>query len=71
MVLCGDYKTRNKHESKNVRRHAQRFDDLLLQIGNGDVTESNGEIELPMELGNKVKSMEELILSVYPDIGNV
>lgn len=50
---------------------AQTFADLLLQLGNGDISETNGEIELPRKPGNKVGTMEEFISKMNPDISNI
>ena len=47
------------------------FSELLLKIGNEDVPETNGDITLPEELGNKVHTLHDLISAVYPDIGNL
>lgn len=61
--------------SENMRVHlhgdenAQNFTDILLQVGNGDRNDRHSDsITLTSELCQVVKSLDELMSTVYPDI---
>ncbi|XP_043474367.1 ATP-dependent DNA helicase pif1-like [Leptopilina heterotoma] len=47
-------------------QEAQQFSDLLLKIGQGDVEDNNGFIDVPSSLCTTVTSQEELINNVFP-----
>lgn len=50
---------------------AGEFAKLLLEIGNGKVPETNGEIEVTDEMGQIVHSLENLLASVYPNVSKL
>ena len=50
---------------------ALQFSNLLLDIGEGNITDENGEVSLSKELCEVVHSIEDLIEKVYPDIKDI
>lgn len=47
---------------------AEEFSKLLLNIGNGTISEVVGKINIPKNLGTVVKVRNSLINRIYPDI---
>ncbi|XP_046812126.1 ATP-dependent DNA helicase pif1-like [Lucilia cuprina] len=62
---------------QNMRVHlmgdesAKEFSKILLQIGDGNYNEVQGKIIIPSKLGIVVKTLDELISQIYPDIRNI
>lgn len=68
----------NKLELKtNMRvslssRDNRLFPEILLKVGNGDLTQNNGRIDLDNQnLCVLINNIQELVNSVYPDIDNI
>ena len=63
--------------TKNMRVHllgdknAGEFSKLLLQIGDGKLPETDGQVNIPDQLCTVVSTLEELTTSVYPGIENL
>ncbi|XP_053592995.1 uncharacterized protein LOC103575583 [Microplitis demolitor] len=61
----------------NMRVHqggdpiSQKFSNLLLDVGGGNINDENGEVSLPDELCSIVPSIEDLIEKVYPGIRDI
>lgn len=62
---------------KNMRVHlggdisAGKFSELLLQIGDGEYPESDGNVIIPADLGLVVTTLPKLIAKIYPDIADI
>lgn len=69
--------TRKVSLHKNMRVHlrgdstAAQFSEILLKIGNGNYPEEQGNITIPNQLGIVVKTLDDLIKNIYPDISNI
>ncbi|XP_053597225.1 ATP-dependent DNA helicase PIF6-like [Microplitis demolitor] len=50
---------------------SQKFSNLLLDVGGGNINDENGEVSLPDELCSIVPSIEDLIEKVYPGIKDI